>query len=193
MASGGIVMNVEGLEKALAKLEELKKIDRSKARDFKRSLRKSAKPLVTAMKTRIKNSNRSSVKIGKVTTNFSTGKSKDVTYKSGNLRRSIAFIPSKTPGLIGYVGARFGKRAGKTYDGYYAAIVNYGTKRGGAKGLAVASGRSGRFGKTSQLKDRRNVDFALDAYKQAGKQVEKALQKEVNFILKKTLNQLSRK
>lgn len=34
MASGGIVMKVEGLEKALAKLEELKKIDRSKARDF---------------------------------------------------------------------------------------------------------------------------------------------------------------
>lgn len=145
------------------------------------------------MKTRIKNSNRTSIKIGKVTTNLNTGKSKDVTYKSGNLKRSIAFIPTKGRGLIGYVGARFGSRAGKTYDGYYAAIVNYGTKRGGKKGLSVASGRSGLLSKTAKIKNKRNVNYALDAYKQAGKQVEQALQKEVNFILKKTLNQLSRK
>jgi len=184
-------MKVEGLEKALFKLEQLKKIDRSKARDFKRALRSSAKPLVTAMKTRIKPSTRSSVKIGTVNVRFS-GKSKEVTYKSGNLRRSIAFIPSKGKGLVGYVGARFGSRAGKTYDGYYAAIVNYGTKRGGKKGLRAASGKGTAFAPTANLKNKQNVNYAIDAYKVAGRQVEAALQKQVNYILKKSISQLSK-
>lgn len=193
MARGGITLQVHGLADALAKLEKLKKIDRSKARDFKRGIRKSAKPLVSAMKTRIKESKRTSVKIGTVTTNFKKGSTKEVTYKSGNLKRSIGFIPSKGPGLVGYVGARFGKKAGKTYDGYYAAIVNYGTRRGGKKGLAAArGGRGAAFARTANIKNRRNMNYAIDAYKVAGKQVEQEMQRQVNYILRNTLRQLSR-
>ena len=178
----GIYFEVEGLEKALMKLERLAEIDRKKARQFKAGIKKAAKPMVTA----IKNSIESSKNKKAVTKSIQTKRSKDpakrkykeVTYKSGNLKRSIGFIPSKKKGaLLGYVGARTGKRAGKTFDGYYAAIVNYGLGRGKAK---------------AEPDKKNNIDYAEKGFKKAAAQTQAQLLREVQKILKQSLYQLSR-
>jgi len=171
----GVYFEVEGLEKALMKLEKLKDIDRKKARQFKAGIRKAAKPMVKAVKSSIKDSDKKTA-----TTRTVKKKSKEstVTNKSGNLRRSIAFIPSKKKGaLLGYVGARFGKKAGKTFDGYYAAIVNYGLKRGKAK---------------AQPKETRNINYAEKGFAKAVAQTQAQLLAEVQKILKQSLYQLTR-
>lgn len=171
----GIYFEVEGLEKALMKLERLAEIDRKKARQFKAGIRKAAKPMVTAVKASIKDSKKSSV-----TTRTVKKKNKEstVTNKSGNLRRSIGFFPSRKRGaLLGYVGARMGKKAGKTFDGYYAAIVNYGLGRGKAK---------------ANPKKKRNINYAEKGFKKAAAQTQAQLLREVQKILKQSLYQLSR-
>jgi hypothetical protein len=171
----GIYFEVEGLEKALMKLERLAEIDRKKARQFKAGIRKAAKPMVTAVKASIKDSKKSSV-----TTRTVKKKNKEstITNKSGNLRRSIGFFPSRKRGaLLGYVGARMGKKAGKTFDGYYAAIVNYGLPRGKAK---------------AEPDNKRNVNYAEKGFKKAVAQTQAQLLREVQKILKQSLYQLSR-
>jgi len=171
----GIYFEVEGLEKALMKLERLAEIDRKKARQFKAGIRKAAKPMVTAVKASIKDSKKSSV-----TTRTVKKKNKEstVTNKSGNLRRSIGFFPSRKRGaLLGYVGARMGKKAGKTFDGYYAAIVNYGLPRGKAK---------------AEPDNKRNVNYAEKGFKKAAAQTQAQLLREVQKILKQSIYQLSR-
>ena len=171
----GIYFEVEGLEKALMKLERLAEIDRKKARQFKTGIRKAAKPMVTAVKASIKDSKKSSV-----TTRTVKKKNKEstVTNKSGNLRRSIAFFPSRKKGaLLGYVGARMGKKAGKTFDGYYAAIVNYGLPRGKAK---------------AEPDNKRNINYAEKGFKKAAAQTQAQLLREVQKILKQSIYQLSR-
>ena len=171
----GIYFEVEGLEKALMKLERLAEIDRKKARQFKAGIRKAAKPMVTAVKASIKDSKKSSV-----TTRTVKKKNKEstITNKSGNLRRSIGFFPSRKRGaLLGYVGARMGKRAGKTFDGYYAAIVNYGLPRGKAK---------------AEPDNKRNINYAEKGFKKAAAQTQAQLLREVQKILKQSLYQLSR-
>jgi hypothetical protein len=171
----GIYFEVEGLEKALMKLERLAEIDRKKARQFKAGIRKAAKPMVTAIKASIKDSKKSSV-----TTRTVKKKNKEstVTNKSGNLRRSIGFFPSRKRGaLLGYVGARMDKKAGKTFDGYYAAIVNYGLPRGKAK---------------AEPDNKRNVNYAEKGFKKAAAQTQAQLLREVQKILKQSLYQLSR-
>ena len=171
----GIYFEVEGLEKALMKLERLAEIDRKKARQFKAGIRKAAKPMVTAVKASIKDSKKSSV-----TTRTVKKKNKEstVTNKSGNLRRSIGFFPSRKRGaLLGYVGARMGKKAGKTFDGYYAAIVNYGLPRGKAK---------------AEPDNKRNVNYAEKGFKKAVAQTQAQLLREVQKILKQSIYQLSR-
>ena len=171
----GIYFEVEGLEKALMKLERLAEIDRKKARQFKAGIRKAAKPMVTAVKASIKDSKKSSV-----TTRTVKKKNKEstVTNKSGNLRRSIGFFPSRKRGaLLGYVGARMGKKAGKTFDGYYAAIVNYGLPRGKAK---------------AEPDNKRNINYAEKGFKKAVAQTQAQLLREVQKILKQSLYQLSR-
>ena len=171
----GIYFEVEGLEKALMKLERLAEIDRKKARQFKAGIKKAAKPMVTAVKASIKDSKKSSV-----TTRTVKKKNKEstVTNKSGNLRRSIGFFPSRKRGaLLGYVGARMGKKAGKTFDGYYAAIVNYGLPRGKAK---------------AEPDNKRNVNYAEKGFKKAAAQTQAQLLREVQKILKQSLYQLSR-
>ena len=171
----GVYFEVEGLEKALIKLEKLKDIDRKKARQFKAGIRKAAKPLVTAVKESIKDSKK---KTATTRTVRKRNKESTVTNKSGNLRRSIAFIPSRKKGaLLGYVGARFGKKAGKTFDGYYAAIVNYGLRRGKAK---------------AQPTETRNIGYAEKGYAKAIAQTQAQLQAEVQKILKQSLYQLTR-
>ena len=171
----GIYFEVEGLEKALMKLERLAEIDRKKARQFKAGIRKAAKPMVTAVKASIKDSKKSSV-----TTRTVKKKNKEstITNKSGNLRRSIGFFPSrKRRALLGYVGARMGKKAGKTFDGYYAAIVNYGLPRGKAK---------------AEPDNKRNVNYAEKGFKKAVAQTQAQLLREVQKILKQSIYQLSR-
>ena len=171
----GIYFEVEGLEKALMKLERLAEIDRKKARQFKAGIRKAAKPMVTAVKASIKDSKKSSV-----TTRTVKKKNKEstITNKSGNLKRSIGFFPSRKRGaLLGYVGARMGKKAGKTFDGYYAAIVNYGLPRGKAK---------------AEPDNKRNVNYAEKGFKKAAAQTQAQLLREVQKILKQSLYQLSR-
>lgn len=171
----GIHFDVEGLEKALMKLEKLKEIDRKKARQFKAGIRKAAKPMVIAVKGSIHDSKKTSVSTRTVK---KKNKESTITNKSGNLRRSIAFIPSKKRGaLLGYVGARFGKKAGKTFDGYYAAIVNYGLPRGKAK---------------AEPKNKRNEDYALKGFKKAEATTKAQLYREVQNILRKSLYELSR-
>ena len=171
----GIYFEVEGLEKALMKLERLAEIDRKKARQFKAGIRKAAKPMVTAVKASIKDSKKSSV-----TTRTVKKKNKEstVTNNSWNLRRSIGFFPSRKRGaLLGYVGARMGKKAGKTFDGYYAAIVNYGLPRGKAK---------------AEPDNKRNVNYAEKGFKKAVAQTQAQLLREVQKILKQSIYQLSR-
>lgn len=178
----GVYFKVEGLEKALNKLEALKDIDRKKARQFKAGIRKAAKPLVRSVKASITPSSKRKA----ITKSLQTKNSKDpakrkykeVTYKSGNLRRSIAFIPSSKRGaLLGYVGARFGKKAGKTFDGYYAAIVNYGIGRGKAK---------------KEPKEKRNVDYVSAGHQKGAAQASALMYKEVQKIINKSLYELSR-
>ena len=171
----GVYFEVEGLEKALRKLKALEDIDRKKARQFKAGIRKAAKPLVKAVKSSIKDSDKTSVTTRKVK---KRSKESTVTNKSGNLRRSIAFIPSRKKGaLLGYVGARFGKKAGKTFDGYYAAIVNYGLPRGKAK---------------AQPDKKSNINYAEKGYAKAVAQTQAQLLREVQKILKQSLYQLTR-
>jgi len=166
----GIYFEVKDLEKALRKLKALQDIDRKKARQFKAGIRKAAKPLVKAVKSSIKDSNKTSVSTRTVQ---KKSKESTVTNKSGNLRRSIAFIPSKKKGaLLGYVGARFGKKAGKTFDGYYAAIVNYGLPRGKAK---------------AQPDEKRNINYAEKGFAKGIAEAKANLQKEVEKILKQSL------
>ena len=52
----GIYSEVEGLEKAINKLKVLSEIDRNKARQFKRDIKKAAKPLVESVKNSISES-----------------------------------------------------------------------------------------------------------------------------------------
>ena len=181
----GIYFEVEGLDKALLKLQRLAEIDRKKASKFKRGIKKAAKPLVKSVKESIKDSNRNDkgkkIRKGYNDTGTQTtkkGKTKDINYKPGNLRRSIAFFPSKKKGaLLGYVGARFGSRAGKTFDGYYAAIVNYGLGRGKAK---------------AKPDKKENINYAEKGFKKAVAQTQAQLLREVQKILKQSLYQLSR-
>lgn len=171
----GIYFEVKDLEKALNKLKALQDIDRKKARQFKAGIRKAAKPLVKTVKSSIKDSDK---KTASTRTVKKKNKESTITNKSGNLRRSIAFIPSKKKGaLLGYVGARFGKKAGKTFDGYYAAIVNYGLPRGKAK---------------AEPKNKRNVNYAEKGFAKGVAQTQALLLKEVEKILKQSFYQLTR-
>jgi hypothetical protein len=180
--SQGIYFEVKGLEKAIAKLEELKHIDRKKARQFKSGLRRAAKPMVSSVRDSITSSKNKTAYTATIQTKRSKDpakrKYKDVTYKSGNLKKSIAFFPSRKRGaLLGYVGARTGRRAGKTFDGYYAAIVNYGVGRGKAK---------------AKPDKKENIDYSIKGHQKGKAMTEKLLYREVQNILKKSLYELSR-
>jgi len=70
-----------------------------------------------------------------------------------------------------------GKKAGKTFDGYYAAIVNYGLPRGKAK---------------AEPDNKRNINYAEKGFKKAAAQTQAQLLREVQKILKQSLYQLSR-
>lgn len=175
-------IRVQDLDKALLKLKELSRVDRKQARRFQAGIKRSAKPMIDAVKNSIDDSKRSGRSTKTVVTKKSKDpsqqKTKDVTYRSGNLRRSIGFIPPKKRGeLYGLVGARFGSRAGKTFDGYYAAIVNYGLPRGK---------------KRARVKTKRNVDYSLKGFQQGKAMTEKLLAKQVSTILNNSIRRLSK-
>jgi len=171
----GLIMNVEGFEEAVKKLELLRDIDKTEYRDFKRGIKKAAKPFVKSVRSSI-TPGRTRKAVGK-SIKGRGGKDKSVTYKSGNLRRSIGYIKSKgSRSLIGYVGPRFGKKATKTGDGYYGAMVNFGTARGKAR---------------ASVSEKRNVGFIDKGYNGGLQQANALLFKEVQRILEKKLYKLS--
>jgi len=179
----GMHIRVKDLDKALLKLKELSRVDRKQSRRFQSGIKKAAKPMIDAVKANIDDSKKSGRSTKTIVTKKSKDpsqqKTKDVTYRSGNLRRSIGFIPPKKRGkLYGLVGARTGARAGKTFDGYYAAIVNYGIPRGK---------------KRARVSNKRNVDYSLKGFKQGRATTEKLLAKQVSIIMNNSIRKLSRR
>ena len=175
-------IRVDGLDKALLKLKELSRVDRKKARRFQSAIKKSAKPMIDAVREEISSSDRRGRSTKTITTRKETSKApartKDVTYRKGNLKRSIGFVkPKKRGDLYGLVGARFGSKAGKTFDGYYAAIVNYGSRRGKSR---------------AKVKNKRNVDYSSKGFLAGRGRTEKLMQSQVKIILDNTIKELSR-
>ena len=173
----GLVMEVEGFEEAIKKLQLLRQIDKTEYRDFKRGIKNAAKPFIKSVRDAIE-PGRSRKAVGK-SIKGRGGKDKSVTYKPGNLRRSIGYIQSKGRyNLIGYVGPRFGKKATKTGDGYYGAMVNFGVVRGKAR---------------AQVKETQNVDFIGKGYSAGLQQANALLYAQVKRIIDKKLYELSTK
>lgn len=164
MSAVNFKIELEGFDKVKRKLDILFEVDRTKHRQFKNGIKKASKIYIKYMKQELNG-------VGFKRKVTKTNKSKKtVTFRSGALKKSIGYIPSKSQrSLKGYVGARSGKRAGNTYDGYYASIVNYGK----APGKTRATG------------------FADKAFAKGKAEVQKALEIEVARILNKTILQLA--
>tara|TARA_B110000977_G_scaffold131437_1_gene167475 strand:- start:606 stop:1106 length:501 start_codon:yes stop_codon:yes gene_type:complete len=164
MSNVDFKIELQGFEKVKRKLDILYEVDRTKHRQFKNGIKKAANIYIKYMKQELNG-------VGytrKVTRKNESGKT--VTFKSGALKKSIGYIPSKSQrSLTGYVGARSGKRAGKTFDGYYASIINYGKNPGTSRGRG----------------------FADRAYSKGKNTVQKSLEIEVAKILNKTILQLA--
>tara|TARA_R110000803_G_C11930637_1_gene315402 strand:+ start:177 stop:743 length:567 start_codon:yes stop_codon:yes gene_type:complete len=169
-----LTMHVDGFEDVIKKMQLLSKIDRTEYNAFKKGIKKSADPFVQNVRAVI-HTGRSRKAIGK-SIGGRGGKSKSVTYKPGNLKRSIGYIKGKGRNLIGYVGPRFGRKATKTGDGYYGAMVNFGASRGSAK---------------ANVKDTRNVGFIDKGFIKGVPAANALLVREVSRILNKKLTQLS--
>ena len=162
--SNEFTIRLIGLDKVERKLQALSEIDKKKHRQFKNGIKKASKTYVKYMKAEL-----IGVRYERKVTRTNKAK-KTVTFKGGALGKSIGYIPSKSRrSLVGYVGARSGKRAGKTFDGYYASIVNFGKNPGASNGQG----------------------FADRAYSKGKNTVQKALEIEVAKILNKTLLQLA--
>jgi hypothetical protein len=191
-----ITIQIDGMEKAVEKLQQLRQIDRKSYRQIKTRIKKAAKPMETAMKQAIQNGrNRKDVsrflRKGK---DKSTGLNKfiNVTYRPGNLKRSIdTIMTTRGRSLVVNVGARFGRKAKANADGYYAAMVAYGTERGGKRGLEKAKGnkRYKRYD-TATLKDTRNKNYQDRGFDMGKEQTIAALTKEVKYILETSITKL---
>jgi hypothetical protein len=188
-----ITIQIDGMEKAVQKLQELRQIDKKSYRQIKARIKKAAKPMEKAIKEAIQNGrNRSEfsrlLRKGK---DRSTGLNKflNVTYRPGNLKRSIdTIMTTRGRSLVVNVGARFGSKAKANADGYYAAMVNFGTNRGGTKGLNRAAKRRG--GQTSPIKDKRNVNYVDRGFDMGKEQTINALTKEIKTILETSITKL---
>ena len=162
--SNEFTVRLIGLDKVERKLKVLSEIDRKKYTQFKNGIKKASKTYIRYMKAELKG-----IRYKRNVTKTNRA-GKTVTFKAGALGKSIGYIPSKSQrSLTGYVGARSGKRAGKTFDGYYASIVNFGKNPGASNGQG----------------------FADRAYSKGKNTVQKALEIEVAKILNKTLLQLA--
>ena len=80
-------MEVEGFEEAVKKLQLLRDIDKTEYREFKKGIKNAAKPFIKSVRDSIEPGRRRKA-VGKSIKGRS-GKDKSVTYKSGNLKRSI--------------------------------------------------------------------------------------------------------
>ena len=166
MSAVNFKIELEGFEKVKRKLDILLEVDRTKHRQFKNGIKKASKIYIKYMKQEL---NGVGIK-RKVTKTNRSGNT--VIFRKGALKKSIAYIPSRNKkSLIGYIGPRQGKRAGKTFDGYYASIVNTGANPGGSSSKALG--------------------FANRAYDKGKAEVQKALEIEVARILNKTILQLA--
>jgi hypothetical protein len=164
--SNEFTVRLIGLDKVERKLKVLSEIDRKKYTQFKNGIKKASKTYIRYMKAELKG-----IRYKRNVTKTNRA-GKTVTFKAGALGKSIGYIPSKSRrSLTGYVGARSGKRAGRTFDGYYASILN-----------------EGRYGNGGNV---RGKGWANRAYDKGQRETEIALRKEVEKILNNTLLQLA--
>ena len=169
-------IQVQGLDKVIREMENMKTIGDKRHREIKREIKKAAKPMKDIVKATIKDGKRKSSKsrlIGKGT-DRKTGLSKHlkVDYKPGNLARSIDIFTSRK-GLSVHVGARFGRKARSNADGFYSAMVHY--------GVFGPKGKSYKY----DYKKRPNVGYTDRAYLAGLSATEMALSAAVQKIIKK--------
>ena len=169
-------IQVQGLDKVIREMENMKTIGDKRHRDIKREIKKAAKPMKEMVKATIKDGKQKSSKsrfIGKGT-DRKTGLSKHlkVDYKPGNLARSIDIFTSRK-GLSVHVGARFGRKARSNADGFYSAMVHY--------GVFGPKGKSYKY----DYKKRPNVGYTDRAYLAGLSATEVALSAAVQKIIKK--------
>ena len=169
-------IQVQGLDKVIREMENMKTIGDKRHRDIKREIKKAAKPMKEMVKATIKDGKQKSSKsrfIGKGT-DRKTGLSKHlkVDYKPGNLARSIDIFTSRK-GLSVHVGARFGRKARSNADGFYSAMVHY--------GVFGPKGKSYKY----DYKKRPNVGYTDRAYLAGLSATEMALSAAVQKIIKK--------
>jgi len=175
-----MIVSVEGLEDVVQLMEDLKFVGDKRHREIKREIRKAAKPMKEAVKAYIKDGNKSN---GSRTlyrgVSKKTGKTKtlDVSYRPGNLRRSIDIFTGKK-GLYIHVGARFGRKAKANADGFYSAMVHY--------GVFGPKGKSYKY----NYKKRPNVGYVDRAYLAGLSSTEAALRIAVNKIIDKYIIRL---
>lgn len=191
-----ITIQIDGMEKAVEKLQQLRQIDRKSYRQIKARIKKAAKPMEKAIKQAIQNgrNRKDASRFLRKGKDRSTGLSKflNVTYRPGNLKRSIDTIMStRRRSLVVNVGARFGKNAKANADGYYAAMVAYGTERGGKRGFEKAKGNKRyRSYSTAPLKETRNKNYQERGFEMGKGQTIAALTKEVKYILETSITKL---
>jgi hypothetical protein len=129
-SGAGFSFQIEGIEQVIKKLETLRQIDKRNYNRIKKEIKDAAKPMKEAIKSSItdgkKKETKGYVSKGKQR-NTGFKKELQVTYKPGNLRRSIdIFFNKRKTSLSVFVGARMGRKARANADGYYAGMVHYG-------------------------------------------------------------------
>lgn len=122
----------KSVDEAIAQLRKIPEALQAKER--KKILTKAAKPLIEAARSNIRNSRKVHFRYKQNQKGKRSGKGSGTiiaTYSPGNLARSIRILPIK--GVNVFVGPKFAKKpsgsfAGAKVDGYYGAMVEYGTK-----------------------------------------------------------------
>jgi len=192
-----ITIHIENIEMAVRKLQQLREVDRREYRKIKTRIKKAAKPMKEAIKAAITDSqgNRKFSRLLGRGKDRKTGLSKslNVTYRPGNLKRSIDIMMStRGRSLVVNVGARFGRKATANADGYYAAMVQYGTNRGGKRGLAKARGdRNYKNENPGTLKETQNKGYVENGFDMGKDATTRNLQNEIGRILQTSIYRLS--
>lgn len=192
-----ITIRIEGMEKAIQKLQMLKEVDRREYRKIKTKIKRAAVPMRNAIRESIVDGSprKDIIKSTSKGRDRRTGMNKfiDVKYRPGNLRRSIdIFMTTASRALVVSVGARFGRKATANADGFYAAIVQYGTQRGGARGLAKARGdKNYKSRDASDIQNKRNVGYVERGFDAGVSSTISALEKQIGYILQTAITRLS--
>lgn len=180
-SGAGFSFNIEGVEEVVKRLETLRQIDKKAYGRLKTDIKNAAKPMKEAIKGNIKEGRKKSSKgwVGKGKQR-GTGFKKElqVTYKPGNLRRSIdIFFNKRRTSLSVFVGARMGSKAKANADGYYAAMVHYGV-----------FGPSGKEYETSP--QRPNVGYVDRGYSAGREATLKGLETVITRIINTAISKL---